>query len=65
MKCFVVINNNGRVNYCVRVGDVRTIIGRDSYENVETYQSYRCVNTSPASQEFYFVLLIYALKYHN
>lgn len=29
----VVINNNGRVNYCVRAGDVRTITGHDSHEN--------------------------------
>lgn len=45
-RCCVVINNNGTVNYCVRASDVRTITGCDSHENIEIYQSYRCVNIS-------------------
>ena len=34
MRRCVVINNNGRINYYVRVVDVKTIIGRDNHENV-------------------------------
>lgn len=55
----VVINNNGTVNYCVRLGDVRTITGHDSHENVETYQSYRCVNIPFAFRESYFMRVNY------
>lgn len=37
MRRCVVINNNCRINYCVRASDVKTITRRDSHENVPTY----------------------------